>query len=219
MAFDYAEALMCYQRCLQAEYIHLEENSADFCIQYAPDNTAYVLFQWSHGKVDWKNNLDFPATPYSDMKIKWKCHRGFLRVWKTIKPYIAQQDFSKCDRIVVVGYSHGAALATLCHEYLYFNYPDKVDSIVGYGFGCPRCFHGLRIPKELRKRWKNFYPVRNLNDIVTHVPPRIFGFRHVNKVVKIGRKSTIKRHGNLRCVDAHYDDNYVLSLKYEITRR
>ena len=61
-----------------------------------------------------------------NMKIKWRCHRGFLRVWKTIKPYIEQIDFSKAKKIVVVGYSHGAAIATLCHEYIWFNYLNDV---------------------------------------------------------------------------------------------
>lgn len=210
--FRYTEALSVYERILKAKYTHLSENSADYCVQFDGD-TAYILFQWSHGDEDWKNNFDFPATPYKDMKLKWKCHRGFLRVWKTIKPYIEQIDFSSAKKIVVAGYSHGAAIATLCHEYMWFNYPDKRDSLIGYGFGCPRCYCGFTVPKELRVRWENFYPIRNINDIVTHVPPRIFGFVHTNKVVTIGTKKNLNRHTKLKCVDAHYSDNYILSLK------
>ena len=210
--FRYTEALSVYERILKAKYTHLSENSADYCVQFDGD-TAYILFQWSHGDEDWKNNFDFPATPYKDMELKWKCHRGFLRVWKTIKPYIEQIDFSVAKKIVVAGYSHGAAIATLCHEYMWFNYPDKRENLIGYGFGCPRCYCGFTMPKELRVRWENFYPIRNINDIVTHVPPRIFGFVHTNKVVTIGTKKNLNRHTKFKCVDAHYSDNYILSLK------
>jgi hypothetical protein len=212
MDFSYEEALDVFNKCLKAKYIHIEENSVDYCVEFI-DDTAYIYFQWSNGKVDWKNNFDFPATPYSDMKIKWRCHRGFLRVWKTIKPCIEQIDFTKAKKIVVVGYSHGAAIATLCHEYIWFNYPDKRDCLIGYGFGCPRCYFGFKVKKSLKERWKTFYPVRNLNDIVTHVPPRIFGFIHTNKVIKIGEKGVLNNHDNPTCIAAHYDDNYRLSLK------
>lgn len=217
MAFNYTDALYAYRKCVNAKYTHIDENSADYCIQ-RENGTVYIMFQWSSGKEDWKNNFDFPAVPYKDMKIKWRCHRGFLRVWKTIEPYIEKEDFSNDDNIVVVGYSHGAAIATLCHEYIYFNYPEKRKNLIGYGFGCPRCYHGFRVKKELKERWETFYPVRNINDIVTHVPPILFGFVHTNKVVTIGKKGVLNRHGNIKCVDAHYIDNYILSMESSCER-
>lgn len=90
-------------RCLTAEYLATDEKG-DYAIQREGD-TLYLCFQWSNGREDWENNFDFPARPYSDMGIKWYCHRGFLRVWKSIKPFIADAVHDKsvkksdCDRL------------------------------------------------------------------------------------------------------------------------
>ena len=77
-----------FRRCLGASYLHVE-GGADFAVSSA-DGVLYILFQWSRGAEDWKNNLDFPAVPYRDMADRWYCHRGFLRVWRGAEPYIAQ---------------------------------------------------------------------------------------------------------------------------------
>lgn len=205
-------------RCLSAKYLTTDAKG-DYAIQREGD-TLYLCFQWSSGREDWKNNFDFPARPYSDMGIKWRCHRGFLRVWKSIKPFITDAVHDKSvKRVVVIGYSHGAAIATLAHEYVWYERADLRDNLEGYGFGCPRCYWG-RIKASLKERWNNFHPVRNLDDIVTHLPPKIFGFRHVNDVIKVGKKGQYKL--NLKekdvgkkfpCTNAHYADEYIKNLK------
>ena len=205
--------LNLYYRCLRAKYTTVE-NQGDYAIEREND-TLYLFFEWSDGKEDWINNFAFPAKPYKDMGITWYCHRGFLRVWKSIEPYLEDVIMDKTIKhIVIVGYSHGAAVATLCHEYVWFNRPDLRDKLEGYGFGCPRCFWGWFIKKELKERWANFHLVRNLNDLVTYVPPVLFGFRHINKVIKIGTKGKFKvRKSKLKCVDAHRHTNYIYSLE------
>ena len=212
--------LSLFRRCLNAKYIHIEENSADYALEEDDcGKTLFIFFQWSNGKEDWKNNFDFAAEPYKDMDVRWKCHRGFLRVWKTIEPYIKDNILdTKYSAIRIVGYSHGSAIATLAHEYVWFNRPDlrqKTNEndwgLMSYGFGCPRVFFG-KIPKELKERWLTFLPIRNINDIVTHVPPVLFGYRHVARVVKIGEKGKLIRYRWLDCVSAHYPKNYELSL-------
>ena len=77
-----------FTKCLIANYIHTE-NDGDYALEEDND-TLIILFQCTNSKIDWKNNFDFPAVPYKDMDIKWRCHRGFLRVWKSIKPYIKE---------------------------------------------------------------------------------------------------------------------------------
>ena len=87
--------------------------------------------------MDWKNNFDFPAKPYKDMEVNWSCHRGFLRVWKSIEPYLEEviNDMT-ISQIYIVGYSHGAAIASLCHEYVWYHRPDLRDNgLEGFGFG------------------------------------------------------------------------------------
>lgn len=204
-----------YWKCINANYTHVE-NDGDYAIQ-REGSTLYLLFQCTNSKIDWKNNFDFPARPYADMGIKWRCHRGFLRVWKSIKPYIkeAVADTS-VKKIFVIGYSHGAAIATLAHEYVWFNRPDlREDGLEGFGYGCPRCYWGFRVKKSLKERWEHFHPIRNCNDLVTHVPPVLFGFKHVNKVHTLSNKNLKTRHVKLDCINAHYPDNYLYSLSRE----
>ena len=171
-------------RYYDAEFIRVD-NDGDYALQRDGD-TLYLFLEWSHGKTDWKNNFDFPAKPYKDMGATWFCHRGFLKVWKSIEPHVKDAIMDETIiKIVVVGYSHGAAIATLAHEYVWFHRPDIRDAIEGYGFGAPRCYWGFNVKKSLKKRWENFHPVRNDNDIVAHVPPVLFGFTHVNKIVQV----------------------------------
>lgn len=179
-----------FNECLTADYTHTE-NGGDFALLRDGD-VLKIFFECSDGKEDWKNNFDFPAKPYKHMKNLWFCHRGFLKVWKSIEAHISA-DINNPDikKIEIVGYSHGAAIALLCYEYCIFNRPEC--DVQGVGFGCPRVFWGF-VPRAVKERFKNFRVVRNGNDIVTHVPPALFGFRHISTVVKIGQTNPIKDH-------------------------
>ncbi len=207
------QLLHLFELCLDAEYTNVE-NGGSFCL-IKEGNRLYVLFEKSNGCVDWGNNLDFSVArhtevdavePYREMEERWYCHGGFLRVWKSILPYIegALLDLSFRE-VVCVGYSHGAALCLLCHEYLWYNRHDLHGCIFSFGFGCPRVIRGA-VPRE-RERWSGFYVIRNLDDLVTHLPPSILGYRHVGKLIEIGKMGQFSR------LDAHREENYLLSLR------
>ncbi|MBQ8837495.1 MAG: lipase family protein [Clostridia bacterium] len=193
------------------ECVHIPYLAAGCCANYAVRrelNTLYIFFEKSVGKADWKSNFDFPAATQKRMgKTVWFAHRGFLAVWKEIEPricgFITDESVRK---IVIVGYSHGAAVAVLCHEYVWFHRPDLRDTLEGYGFGCPRVFWGVR-REELMRRWERFTVVRNIDDIVTHVPPFIFGYSHVGNMLKIGARGKYSR------VDAHREENILRELE------
>ncbi len=184
-----------FKECLshKKDFTHVE-NDGDFFME-RDGNTLKIFFEWSDDKADWRNNFRFlaiPWKPYKDMSHIWFCHRGFLKVWKSIKSYIETEILNtEIKKIEIVGYSHGAAIALLCYEFAKFNRP--TIEVEGVGFGCPRVFWGV-VPKALKERIKNFKAVRNGNDIVTHVPPAIFGFRHISELVKIGQTNPIKDH-------------------------
>lgn len=205
--------LKLFKKCLDRNYISVE-NSADYAIE-RKGKTLYIYLECSDGATDWKNNFDFPAKPYKRMgKTVWFAHRGFLRVWKSIEPYIYADIMDKTvKKIVIVGFSHGAALAVLCHEYVWYNRPDIRENIIGYGFGCPRVFWGIKT-KKLKERWKQFTVIRNIDDIVTHVPPCLFGFSHVGKIMKIGKRGRYSR------IDAHRPESITEQLEdYEKRKR
>lgn len=156
--------------------------------------------------MDWKNNLDFPALPYKMDRTVWYAHRGFLRVWKAVEPYLQKAVTDPSVReAVVAGYSHGAALAVFCHEYIWFYRPDLRETLRGVGFGCPRVLCGFP-GKEVLSRWENFTVVRNLEDAVTYLPPVLLGYRHVGSLLELGAK------GRYSPRDAHKAENIMREL-------
>lgn len=190
-----------YQNCLNNRYI-VCENDGSYMLERQGDKLT-IYFEGSNGHVDWKNNFDFPAKPYRDMKDGWFCHRGFLKVWKSIEDHIAMDIMDLSVNVIeIVGYSHGGAIAQLCYEYVRFNRPDV--AVYGYGFGAPRVFWGPA-RKAVKDRFRGFIVVRNGKDIVTHVPPRLFGFRHICEVMEIGE--------SLGLIRDHYQDRYIKALK------
>lgn len=192
-----------FSRILKAKYIHLEEETASYwCSKNR--KTLTIFFEWSNGKTDWINNFDFPAKPYRDMKDRWYAHRGFLKVWKVIEPHLesAIKD-PGIETIKIAGYSHGAAIALLCHEYCKFNRPDC--KVTGTGFGAPRVIWGFLKP-SVKRRFEDFTVVRNKTDIVTHVPPAIFGYRHPEGMLEIGDSVPCNS------IDAHRPEEYTKSL-------
>ena len=125
-------------------------------------------------------------------------------MWKEIEEKVKADIFNKkIEGITCVGYSHGAAIAVLCYENVWFNRPDLRENIFGYGFGCPRVIWG-EIPDN---RWNNFTVVRNIDDAVTHLPPAVLGYKHVGKMLEIGKK------GRYTPIDAHRFENILNELE------
>lgn len=190
-----------FKRCISINYTHIK-GAGSYAYEIIGD-TLYIYFEKSNGALDWKNNLDFPARAYKGCGCF--AHRGFLRVWKSILPYIKDIiSISHFDKIIITGYSHGGALAVLCHEYIWFNYPYLRDYLKSFGFGAPRVIWGFL--GEKRHRWDTFTVIRNVNDLVTHLPPALFGYRHVGTLLKIGSK------GKYSMVDAHRQENILNEL-------
>lgn len=98
-------------RCVSVPYASAGV-SANYALQ-REGQTLYVFFEKSNGANDWKRNLDFPAKPYKRMgRTMWFAHRGFLKGWKELEPILASPlSDPTVKKIVVTGYSHGAAVA------------------------------------------------------------------------------------------------------------
>ena len=133
-------------------------------------------------------------------------HRGFLRVWQSAEELLREQILDDgVGKIVISGYSHGAALALLCHEYVWYHRPDLRDAIEGYGFGCPRVIWGRKSSTH-KERWSRFCVIKNIDDIITHLPPAFLGYFHVGSIMKIGKR------GNYSMIDAHRPESYTKEL-------
>jgi len=194
------ELLDLFLKCVQIPYLSVGRD-----INYAflrEKDVLYLFFESSNGALDWKRNFDFPAKPYKRMgKTVWFAHSGFLNAWKALQPHLAPLIHDRrLDKIVVTGYSHGAAIAVLCHEYIWYARADLRPRLESYGFGCPRVIWGVTLP-SIAKRWERFVVIRNLNDLVTHLPPACLGYRHVGTVKEIGVR------GKYSMIDAHRPEN------------
>ena len=193
-----------FDRCLTIPYTQV--GAADYAF-WRQGDTLYVFFQGSDGRVDWQRNLDFPARAYRRMgRFAWFAHRGFLRAFKELEDALAPSVADpSLDSIVSVGFSHGAALALLFHEYVWYHRPDLRPRIQGYGFGCPRVLWGHPCA-AVRARWERFTLVQNRGDLVTHLPPALLGYTHAGRTLHIGRPF------GYNPIDAHRPENIAREL-------
>ncbi len=192
------------------------------------DDTLYIYFQGSYETIDWWRNFFFfpkKKNPYKDMDISYKVHGGFLAAWKEVEDIVINKITEKSSKlifdnksstfkekinyrwkeIIVVGYSHGAALAGLCHECIWFWRPDlRKEGLEGYGFEAPRFYAGFKVKKELEERWEHFTVIRTNCDLVTHMPPWIFGFCHVGSMLKIKGDTSLVKNKLPRCIKSHF---------------
>ena len=213
--------LKLFRECLDSDYNDVGR-SASYALRHDGEH-LYIFFECSNGIEDWLNNLDFRYVPYDsggDNKEYTSSlvyvHNGFMNVWQSVKPYIYDAvEKSKPEYITVVGYSHGAALAVLCYDSLIDILPDNVDC---YAFGAPRVLAFSDATEEgeisgngYRSRFGHCYIIRNLNDLVTHLPPSALGYRHVGNIIDIGERG---KYSCYDCpdIDAHRPESYLNEL-------
>jgi hypothetical protein len=153
-------------------------------------NVLYLAFAGSEQPEDWRYNFRFWVKPYKRMAHTWFAHAGFVEAWKLAKEKIHQDisyllnEDSSIDTIVITGYSHGAAIATLAHEYFTFH----AYNVYTVAFASPRV---LWFPnRAILEHFANYKMIGLHGDIVTYAPPCIFGYRHIN-LNRIGEKRII----------------------------
>lgn len=159
-------------------------------------DTLKIFFQYTDiaQTRDIINDIDFPIALYRDEPIKWYVHRGFARGFKSVVDIIAQRIVEIApEHIYIAGYSAGGAYAALMHEWCWFHGWADVET---WTFGAPRVCYIL--PQKVRDRFENLHRVHDFRDIVTHLPPWIFGCEHVGQSVRVGKIGwpTMKDHGN-----------------------
>lgn len=140
----------------------VEYKQAGDSVNYAfveEGDTLYIYFEGSNSITDWVRNFLFPAKPYKDMGISYRVHRGFLAAWKEVEDIVIakitekKNNVYRWSNIIVVGYSHGGALAAFCHECVWFWREDLRDNgLLGFGFEAPRIYAGWHVKKALKER-------------------------------------------------------------------
>ena len=175
-------------------------NDVQYVIKETP-SCVFIFFQWTESLQDWKQNFKFWVKPYKNMKTTWYVHKGFLQNWKSVQDEIISKLDIKGRIVMVAGYSHGAALATLCFEDLKYRYPDA--DIYGVVYGSPRV---VWLPKKsIQYRFDAMYNIQVQGDLVTKVPFGIMGYKHVGFRYNIGKKIWLPK------VEYHFDYKELLT--------
>lgn len=176
-----------------AECIAVPWKTAGLDVQYRVErdrDNARVFFQWTVSLQDALIDLDFPAKIYKDEPYRWYTHGGFGKAFKSVEDTL-KKELEGVKSVYCAGYSLGGALATLFHEWAWFN----LDAgVLTYTFGAPRV---LWIPgKKIKERFENLIRVANRDDWAAAMPPASFCYKHVGKPVIIGSDWIIKKSGH-----------------------
>jgi hypothetical protein len=174
------------------------------------EDEVIIIFYPSNSKADWKINFNFPKRPYKRMPVPFYVHGGFLKEWKKINDYFLKRAGGINKPITVVGWSYGGALATLCYEDIWFNNPFKRGSMRLVTFGSPRVVGALHF-KKVAHRWLGARILSNGSDLVTSLPPRLLGFKHIATPKQIGDKRTL--FGFFKTNKYHQIDSYIESME------
>ena len=194
-----------FQACAyEIEYQTIGNNVNYAFIENKADKTLFVYFQGSHEKIDWIRNFLFTQKVYKMFRI----HKGFYNAYVEARSMLIDK-ICECDingdykwlKIVIVGYSHGGALAQIFHEEAIYHRNDIKDDIFTYAFESPRC---LKVPKKYKHLWANLTTTRCNTDLITHLPPMLFGYDNLGKMLKIkGDVSLVKNHVPY-CIKSHF---------------
>jgi hypothetical protein len=113
-----------------------------------------------------------------------------MKAWKSCRDKIAELT-ADIEEIEIVGYSHGAALATFAHEdFAYTHEGTRPRTIT---FGGPRV---LWMSSNVKDRFDGLTRVLVRGDPVGMLPPSMLGYQHVGKEKLIGPWSlpSFKKH-------------------------
>lgn len=178
---------------------NIEYQTAGNDVNYAfveENEKLYIYFQGSSSTTDWIRNFLFAKKVYKMFRV----HRGFYEAYSEVRSIILDKCYSKqYKRIIIVGYSHGGALTQIAFEDVKYHFPNI--EVIGYAFESPRC---LKVAKKYRYLWNGLFVIRNGGDLITHLPPVIFGYQHQGKMIKVKGDVKLVENKLPCCIKYHY---------------
>lgn len=170
--------------------------------------TLLVFFQGSNSITDWVENFLFTKKIYKEFKV----HRGFYMAYSQARDMLLDKIYNNhYEEVMVVGYSHGGALCQLYLEDLVYHFPEL--KVKGFAFESPRA---VKCAKKYKERWKDLLVIRTNQDLVTHCPPKIFGYTDLGTMLKIKGDTSLVENKLPKCIKSHFPQVvYDALLKYE----
>ncbi|MDR2514271.1 MAG: lipase family protein [Christensenellaceae bacterium] len=168
-----------------------------------------VTFRGTDSMRDWRTDFKFwrRTIPYDNQATKIRVHTGFINAYKAqgVRDVIQAAVAEGVRRISIAGHSYGAALAVLCAVDLEYNFPNRDLEV--FLFGCPRVGNRAFQESYDRRVFKTLR-IENGNDIVTHVPLALWGYRHVGSKLHVGKP----RLPFILSVKAHHPNAYYAAI-------
>ena len=137
------------------------------------EKVVRLIFEESCGKVDWKNNLNFPKKLYKKQESCLLASRGWGNAYKScndeIMSVLVSQSAILSDYDVhICGWSYGGAMAVLAAEDFFYRTHKKASV---YTFGVPKVLYGKKTRDYVRNCVNEAKQWTNTNDIVPLLPP------------------------------------------------
>lgn len=154
----------------------------------ASDNDKVVIaFRGTEGELqDWTTDAKITKVDWPEFAPKSKVHVGFHKaldsIWEPLMTELQRlsqlSPNAQAPTIWITGHSLGGALATLAAARLHQEQPQLPLQGV-YSFGQPRIANHA-FAKRYNDALQNItYRLVNNNDVVTRVPPQVWGYSHL----------------------------------------
>ncbi len=196
-----------------------ETNTEAFVV--GDNNKIIVAFRGTEGKIaDWATDAKLLKEAWTDKNPLGQVHNGFngalSGVWDAVLSEILALRTNN-QSIWFTGHSLGAALATLAAATLCLQHAGvKINGV--YTFGQPR-LGDYEFAKNYNAALKNItFRCVNNNDVVTRVPPQIFGYSHVGRLMYFDTEGKLHADNSLSWwakfwdrVAGRYDDIFDLT--------
>ncbi|WP_218563860.1 lipase family protein [Marinospirillum perlucidum] len=180
-----------------------------------------LAFRGTEGKLaDWATDARIFKRQWTQAQPLGAVHRGFYSalssLWEALEEEVAHLRTNN-QSLWITGHSLGGALASLAAATFELQHPQQGVNGV-YTFGQPRIADqefSQNYNKLLKER--SFRCVNN-NDVVTRVPPQIFGYSHVGKLLYFDADGELQRDNSLSWwarfwdrLEGRYDDVFNLT--------
>ncbi len=167
----------------------LDEETETLGLVIPDGDILYVIFRSSRalqqGSVDFYYNRRFGLKKLPFLEGSGiKAHHGFIEKYMSVRNLLLQELVeSDAKEIVLVGHSAGAAMASIAFIDLKHLYPDTPLRAVTFGL--------VRVFNSKGARWyrpyrDDFLRVVNGRDFFPNIPPVLFGYRQIGRLVRIG---------------------------------
>jgi len=175
------------------DYFYNEETNTlgVFLLREGVLHIAFRSSQAMESLVDLKYNsrIGLKKIPFID-NSGIRVFGGFLEKYMSIREEVHDRiENSEVNRIILVGHSGGGAMASIAFLDLTHQYPDI--NLKGVVFGPVRTYNKAGA-KWFLEHQNNFIRIVNGRDMFSNLPPSIFGYRHVGRLIRMGSRPWYK---------------------------